>query len=350
MKKLIPLLALAVALPASAAQPKPNPPMKRPGVPVTTVTTTTTTTTTVGGGANTSTVTNAQQPQKGRYDQQVWSNNNTLVSPQQAQAIIQRFRAAYKKMGSPRMLIYVNRTLVDTESGFTLATRTENTTTTRSSINSAFKADPNAPAAGNGKASITAEGDVTITGGISQGSSLAPGTLNQVKTEERADNRNTFRNTRVNHGTLADRQTVRDVERLFGRPLRHGGAKLADQRVATQMIASKNIQSFTLPTEGDQARKDRQALNKVTDVVLEILISSRPLQVLKISGTETLTVPDIQATAVSLKDSAIIGQATASDVLGQDRFAGRIARNFGVPEITEATALALMEDMMIGIE
>ncbi len=342
MKKLIPMLVIAAALPVSAAQPKTNPPMKRPGVPVTTVTTTTTTTTTVTPGQ-------PAQPQF-TYEQKAWNSSQTLVSPEQAQAIIQRFRSAYKKMGSPRMLIYVNRNLVDTESGFRLASRTETTTTTRSTINSAFKSDPNAPAGAAGRTTINAEGDITISGGISQGATTTPGTLNQVKTDERAENRNTFSNTRVNHGTLADRQTVRDVERLFGRPLRHGGARLADQRVATQMIASRNIQSFTLPPEGEQARKDREALNKITDVVLEILVSSRPIQVVKISGNQTTTVPDIQATAIRLSDSSIMGQATASDVLGQDRYAGRVAQKFGVPEITEATALALMEDMMIGIE
>ena len=42
----------------------------------------------------------------------------------------------------------------------------------------------------------------------------------------------------VGPGTLADRQTVRDVESLFGRPLRLGGAKIADQRIATQLMAN----------------------------------------------------------------------------------------------------------------
>ncbi|MDA7916470.1 hypothetical protein N9B94_04475 [Verrucomicrobia bacterium] len=335
MKKLIPLLITAIALPAAAAQYKPRPPKKdHAPVPLTKVTTTATTTT----------------PTAGTSQQKVWANNQSLVSPEQAQAIIQRFKTGYAKMGNPRIMIYVNRNLVDTESGFMLASRTETTATDRSTTNSKFESDANAPKAGDGRTTITAQGDVTINGAITQGLTDAPGTLVRTTLNENAINKNTFNNNRVNHGTLADRQTVRDVERLFGRPLRHGGAKLADQRVATQMIASRNIQTFALTPEGDQARKDREALSKITDVVLEILISSRSLKVARISGTETLQVPDIQATAINLKDSSIIGQATASDVLGQDRYAGRIARNFGIPEITEATALALMEDMMIGVE
>ena len=101
--------------------------------------------------------------------------------------------------------------------------------------------------------------------------------------------------------------------------------------------------------EGEQARKDREALAKVADVVLEILVSSREIIVPEVSGNRSYSVPDIQATAIRLEDSRILGQATASDILGQDRFAGRVVRNYDVREITEATALALMEDMMIGV-
>ena len=79
-----------------------------------------------------------------------------------------------------------------------------------------------------------------------------------------------------------------------------------------------------------------------------MLISSRSLTVTEISGDTTYTVPDIQATAIRLKDSAIIGQAAASDILGRDVQAGRIVKQFGVRDITEATALALMEDMVTG--
>jgi hypothetical protein len=99
---------------------------------------------------------------------------------------------------------------------------------------------------------------------------------------------------------------------------------------------------------GDQAAKDREALGKIADVAIEVLISSRSLTVPEVSGDATYTVPDIQATAIRLKDSAIIGQAAASDILGRDIQAGRIVKQFGVRDITEATALALMEDMLTG--
>jgi hypothetical protein len=67
-----------------------------------------------------------------------------------------------------------------------------------------------------------------------------------------------------------------------------------------------------------------------------------------ISGDQVVAVPDIQATAIRLKDAAILGQASASDVLGKDAQAGRTIQNFDVRDITEATALALMDDMLTG--
>jgi len=70
----------------------------------------------------------------------------------------------------------------------------------------------------------------------------------------------------------------------------------------------------------------------VADVAIEVLISSRSLTVPEVSGDATYTVPDIQATAIRLKDSAIIGQAAASDILGRDIQAGRIVKQFGVRE------------------
>lgn len=84
--------------------------------------------------------------------------------------------------------------------------------------------------------------------------------------------------------------------------------------------------------------------------MLEVLISSRQLVIPEVSGDKVYTVPDIQATAIRLKDAKVIGQASASDILGKDRYAGRIARNFDVREIAEATALTLMEDMMVGLQ
>jgi hypothetical protein len=121
------------------------------------------------------------------------------------------------------------------------------------------------------------------------------------------------------------------------------GVTLVDQRVAAHLIGDRPLTNFSVPTEGEQARKDREALTKNADAVLEILISSRQITVPTASGDRTFAVPDIQATAIRLKDAKVIGQASSSDLIGQG--SSKVARNFGVREISEGTALALMEDM-----
>ncbi len=195
------------------------------------------------------------------YDQKQYGGHAPLIAPEQAQGIIDRFKAAYPKLGSPRFLFYVNREL-------SAAT----------------------PAA-----------------------------------------------------TLADKQTVRDVERLFGRPLRQAGASLADQKVAAELLAGKPVTEVVGTTDTPQSRKDHEALLKIADVVIEILISSKTVTVPTIADAQTIALPDIQATAIRLSDSKILGQATSSDVT--NRVPPPSLSGYGVPEITEATALALMEDL-----
>ena len=51
-------------------------------------------------------------------------------------------------------------------------------------------------------------------------------------------------------------------------------------------------------------------------------------------------------TAIRLQDAKMIGQASASDVMNKRGGVGYAGRTFGVEAITEATTLALMEDML----
>ncbi len=141
---------------------------------------------------------------------------------------------------------------------------------------------------------------------------------------------------------------MRDVERLFGRPFRAAGAQLADQKVAASLLADAPPDNFATGGD-DQARKDREALANVADIAVEVLVSSRTITVSNISGDdEAVTVPDIQATAIRLKDSVIIGQASSTDILGKDSQAALLAKRYDVRDITEATSRALMQDMLTG--
>jgi hypothetical protein len=205
------------------------------------------------------------------YDQKPMGGRPYLIAPEQAQSIINRFKDEYKKLGSPRFIIYINRELMVGTNIYSIRDAKE-----------------------------------------------AP---------------------------LPDRQTMRDVERLFGRPLRMAGVHLADQSVASRLITSRSLDRLT--TGSEQADRDREALGKVADVVLEILVSSKDAPVAELSGDRIYSVPDIQATAIRLSDAKILGQATAADLIGQGPGAGQAVRTFGIREIAEATALSLMEDTML---
>lgn len=287
-----------------------------------------------------------EAPSAGRtYEQKVYGPGATLVSLEKAQQVVDTFRAAYERLGSPRMLFVVNRELVDENSGLQLKSRTEQVVTERTEARREFTPDPNAPRDPAAPAPQT-QVNVAIGGGDagSGANGFAAGKGSGAASTEKVTAENRYESGKRENLSLSDRQTVREVERLFGRPFRQSGAKLADQRVASQLIADQPLSHFTAPAN-DTARKDREALAKVADVVVEVLVSSRTAVAPGVSGDQEAAIPDIQVTAIRLSDSAIVGQASSSDILGRDRDAVRIARSYDVKDITEATALALMEDI-----
>lgn len=220
-------------------------------------------------------------------------SGDTLIARQTADGILEGFRKVYKTDSAPRIVVYVNRTLVDTANGLTLTERTEH--------------------------------------------------FEKANEAAKTSGTNTYKAKETTAPALADQQTVREVERLFGRAFRHAGAQLADQKVAASLLPDDGAHLV-----GEGAAKDRQALANIADIAIEVLISSRNITVPEISGDVTYPVPDIQATAIRLKDAAIVGQAAASDIIGKGVQAGRVVRQFSVQDITEATALALMDDMLTG--
>lgn len=221
----------------------------------------------------------------------------TLIARPVVDGVMDNFRKTYRTAESaPRIVVYVNRALVDTGAGgLKLTDHTQHFEKT------------------NDTSKVTATRSYKL-----DGTGPAP--------------------------SLADQQTVREVERLFGRAFRNAGAQLADQQAATALLP----ETAGAHLVGEQAARDREALAKVADIAIEVLISSRSLTLPGLSGDQTFPVPDIQATAIRLKDSAIVGQAAASDVIGKGLQAGRVVRQFDVSDITEATAIALMEDMLTG--
>ena len=286
------------------------------------------------------------------YEQKPLQSRPALIPAESARRVVEQFREVYTRMGSPRVVLYVNRELVDEQSGLALTERNKQRRVNRRRFESTFDADKTAPKEAFAPESSGVQGgNVQITGNVGSQprTRLLPGSGNSSEEVEHVTQEDRFTSRPRPELTLSDRQTVRDVERLFGRPLRMGGARLADQRVAAQTL-DRGADGRLEPTSSagnEAARWDREALRKVADVVVEVLISSRSLTVREVSGERTYTVPDIQATAIRLSDSQILGQASATDIIGFDRYAGPIVRQFEVREIAEATALALMEDFLL---
>ena len=211
--------------------------------------------------------------------------NVLLVPPDVLNSVTTQFRSTYGLPEAPRIVIYVNRDLVDTTSGLKLTGHTENYET----------AD-----------------NVTKTSG-----------------------QNTYAPGATATPTLADKQTVRDIERLFGRLFRNGGARLADQKTAVDLLAEKPGHRLV----GEQAGREREALTAIADIAIEVLISSRNLAIPGISGypgrrgdIDIKCQQPIQPEGRRHRCAVL----SASDVLGKDAQAGHIAQTFDVREITEA--------------
>jgi hypothetical protein len=280
------------------------------------------------------------------YEQRTYGPSGSIIAPDKARAVLDAFREANDKLGKPRYLIIVNREMVE-DSGLKLSGRTERTESSRSETKSAYETDPNAPkpeASANPQTQINVAVGGGNAGGGADASNPGKGSIDNKATKVTAEN--TYTSNGKAALTLADKQTTREVERLLGRPLRYAGASLADQKSAAALIADRPLDHFTAPTD-EAARKDREALSKVTDIVLEALVSSRPATVVGVAGDETMQVPDIQLTAIRLSDSAVLGQASSADVLGKDQQAGSLAKKYDIREITEAVALALLEDITV---
>lgn len=260
------------------------------------------------------------------YDQKPLPPPAPLLTPEQARGVIDRFKEAYPKLSSPRLLIYINRDLIDTRSG--TAVTVTSATTQRNTV----QVDSN----------VKNPKSVAAALGVTNTTELEPGKYSKT-VENVSINQNITKRDKPEL-SLADRQTIRDIERLFGRPFRAAGATLVDQSIATQMMEGKSIKDIISSAETDTARKDREAIKKIADVVIEILVSSKQVTVPGLTGDITYNVPDIQATAIRLSDAKIIGQAASADIVNRS---SRPVQYLNIYEVGEATALVLMEDMLL---
>ena len=129
-----------------------------------------------------------------------------------------------------------------------------------------------------------------------------------------------------------------DIEQVFARPLRMAGAALADQKTADALMAGKWLKAPN-PSGDAEAARDRDSLRRIADVGIEILITQSDAVAKENSTGKSVSIPEIQATAIRLEDARIIGQASTSNLQARER-------QFDVRDASEAVALLLMEDLI----
>lgn len=140
----------------------------------------------------------------------------------------------------------------------------------------------------------------------------------------------------------ADELMAAEVARMFGRVFGNAGARIAKPAVPTALAAAEPGARLV----GEAGAKERTALAEVADIAIEVLISRGPLNAAEVSGEAAPPVPDLHATAIRLKDAAIVGRASAGGLLNKGVQAGRVIGHFNLRDIAVATAIALMEDML----
>ena len=200
----------------------------------------------------------------------------TIYTAEQAKAIVEEFRITYVKLGGPKIDVRVNfpRGAVQV---------------------------PQLPIVGvGGVPAIDPATGLPMPAGGAPAAGGIPGAPARIfDTDE-----------------LSSKQTKREVERLFGRPLRMAGVTLMDAD-----------------------------LTNLPEVSFEVLISEREITVNGIKGRQSHSVPDIQVTAIRMVDGRIIGQATVLDLFPKRSTAARMLQRYDIQQLTEATALALMKDI-----
>ena len=129
-----------------------------------------------------------------------------------------------------------------------------------------------------------------------------------------------------------------DIEQVFGKPLRVAGAALADQKSASVMMMGKWLKAPN-PTDEAKVARDRDALRKIADVGIEILIAPSNAALQETSTGKKSSATEIQATAIRLEDAKIIGQASTANL----QWDGHL---FKLSDASEALALLLMQDLI----
>jgi len=144
-------------------------------------------------------------------------------------------------------------------------------------------------------------------------------------------------------GGSDDPEALADVQRLFSRPLQFAGASLTDPNVAAAVLAGKPLEEFTGAQDSPRARRDREALSHIADVVIEVVITSKTVAPPGAPEGQGIVLPEIQSKAVRLSDGRVLGRGYST--MMTNRIPPAKLAKYDVRELAEIAALALMEQM-----
>ncbi len=144
--------------------------------------------------------------------------------------------------------------------------------------------------------------------------------------------------------TVADRNRTRDVEQWVQQLFAAGGATLIDSTVGVPLLGSKPYQRIPA-ADNAKSKRDREALGKATDVVVEVLIVVRQVKVQTSAGETVYVVPGLAIEAYRVTDSALLGAASARDVIKSHNLPEDTIMKITMNDRTQIAVLALMEEM-----
>ncbi|MEO6568275.1 MAG: hypothetical protein ABIO94_05890, partial [Opitutaceae bacterium] len=125
-------------------------------------------------------------------------SSGTLVARETTNGILENFHKVYAPTNAPRIVIYVNRELVDLDAGMKLTGRTEKYETTKSAAKHDLETPPNSGAP-------QTQINVAVNGNTSGAASPATGKGTSNSTVTKTSGENTYQIKESGKGTLADK-------------------------------------------------------------------------------------------------------------------------------------------------
>ncbi|NJK92477.1 MAG: hypothetical protein HC904_11980 [Blastochloris sp.] len=276
----------------------------------------------------------SQVPADGHFEAQAQPKrpSGPALPIQNPQEILEQFSEAYTKAGKPRLLLYVNRRLLN-EQGELLEVASLNTSTqikgdsvplpsTTVQVGSDNQSNPG-PATPSGQGGERRE---TTSLSVRTGTERPLGVSPVTESEARA------------------------IEEAFQKSFFEARARLVDQSIASLALRplEKTGENFLTPVKVDQESRELASLRQSTDIVIEILARNQKVRLAQPSGNDLIEDRiSLIATATQLKDGIKLAQISSDTLFGFNERQGerneRRFREVSRQEILDQTALALMQ-------